>query len=153
MTIHWQKYPIHWHDERRMTIQSSSTTYWHEELIRSHMSWIWLLGTEIGLNWMWGLLYNDHAWLKLKCRPSYIDIPSCRPIQMCSLWLESDSSYHADSLMICGHRVRVCWRYFHWIWFKSSQNLRISLWSPLAITKTTRSVSISASHSDPHTWW
>ena len=46
-------------------------------------------------------------------------------------------------LMICGHRVRVCWRYFHWIWFKSSQNLRISLWSPLAITKTTRSVSIS----------
>ena len=45
-------------------------------------------------------------------------------------------------LMICGHRVRVCWRYFHWLWFKSSQNLRISLWSPLAITKTTRSVSI-----------
>ena len=85
------------HSGHRMTIQSSSTTYWHEELIRSHMSWIWLLGTEIGLNWMWGLLYNEHAWLKLKYRPSYndIDIPSCRLIQVCSLWLEGDPSYHA----------------------------------------------------------
>ena len=124
--------------------------------ISSILYWYWhtIMQTHSGVLTVTRRLTDHHAY-SFRCAhcDSKVDRSSCRLIQMCSLWLESDSSYHADSLMICGHRVRVCWRYFHWIWFKSSQNLRISLWSPLAINKTTRSVSISASHSDPHTWW
>ena len=95
--------------------------------------------TEISiLCWYWHTITQTHSGVRLWLEGYR---PSCRLIQVCSLWLESDPSYHAHWWSV------VCWRYFHWIWFKSSQNLRISLWSPLAITKTTRSVSISASHS------